>query len=116
MLLTLGAVLAVAVPLAVLSARYHVLGTDKVGQDVLYQALKSIRTGLVIGTLTTLIMLPFALLLGIMAGSFRGWVDEVIQYVYTTLNSIPGVLLIAASVLILQVVLDRNADLFETVT
>jgi peptide/nickel transport system permease protein len=27
----------VAVPLTVLSARYHVLGTDKVGQDVLYQ-------------------------------------------------------------------------------
>ena len=80
-------------------AQYHVLGTDKVGQDVLYQALKSIRTGLVIGTLTTLVMLPFALLLGIMAGYFRGWVDDVIQYLYTTLNSIPGVLLIAASVL-----------------
>ena len=47
---------------------YHVLGTDKVGQDVLYQALKSIRTGLVIGTLTTLVMLPFALLLGIIGG------------------------------------------------
>ncbi len=63
---------------------------------MLYQTLKSVRTGLVIGTLTTLIMLPFALLLGIMAGYFRGWVDDVIQYVYTTLNSIPGVLLIAA--------------------
>ena len=37
---------------------YHVLGTDKVGQDVLYLSLKSIRTGLVIGTLTTLVMLP----------------------------------------------------------
>ena len=24
---------------------YHVLGTDKVGQDVFYQTLKSIRTG-----------------------------------------------------------------------
>ena len=64
MLLTLGSSLLVAVPLVVLSARYHVLGTDKVGQDVFYQALKSIRTGLVIGTLTTLVMLPFALLLG----------------------------------------------------
>ena len=43
-----------------LAAGYHVLGTDKVGQDVLYLALKSIRTGLVIGTLTTLVMLPLA--------------------------------------------------------
>ncbi len=98
-----------------LSYFYHVLGTDKVGQDVFYQAIKSIRTGLVIGTLTTLIMLPFALLLGIMAGYFKGWVDDVITYLYTTLNSIPGILLIAASVLMLQVYMDNNADAFTTV-
>ena len=41
-----------------LSFDYHVLGTDKVGGDVLYQSLKSIRTGVLIGLLTTLIMLP----------------------------------------------------------
>ncbi len=93
---------------------YHILGTDKVGQDVLYQSLKSIRTGLVIGTLTTLVMLPFAILLGIMAGYFRGWVDDVIQYLYTTLNSIPGVLLIAAAILILQVYMANHPELFET--
>jgi peptide/nickel transport system permease protein len=116
MLFTIGALLVVVVPLALLSARYHVFGTDKVGQDVFYQALKSIRTGLVIGTLTTLIMLPFALLLGVMAGYLRGWVDDIIQYVYTTLNSIPGVLLIAAAVLISQSWMDRNPDMFATVS
>jgi peptide/nickel transport system permease protein len=116
MLLTVGGILAVAVPLAFLSARYHVLGTDKVGQDVLYQSLKSIRTGLVIGTLTTLVMLPFALVLGTMAGYFRGLTDDVITYVYTTLNSIPGVLLIAAAVLISQVWMDSHTDMFETVS
>jgi peptide/nickel transport system permease protein len=116
MLLTLGAILAVAVPLTVLSARYHVLGTDKVGQDVLYQALKSVRTGLVIGTLTTLVMLPFALVLGTMAGYFRGLIDDIITYVYTTLNSIPGVLLIVAAVLISQAWMDAHPDMFETVS
>jgi peptide/nickel transport system permease protein len=114
MLLTAGLLFLIFVPMLVLSARYHVLGTDKVGQDVFYLTLKSIRTGLVIGTLTTLVMLPFALLLGILAGYLRGWVDDVIQYLYTTLNSIPGVLLIAASVLILQAVLDRHQDWFQT--
>jgi len=114
-LVTTGVLLLVLVPILLLSAKYHVLGTDKVGQDVFYQALKSIRTGLVIGTLTTMVMLPFALLLGIMAGYLRGWVDDVIQYVYTTLNSIPGILLIAASVLMLQVLMDKHAELFETV-
>ena len=97
-----------------LGVKYHILGTDKVGQDVFYQAVKSIRTGLVIGTLTTLIMLPFAVMLGIMAGYFRGWIDDLIQYTYTTLNSIPGVLLIAAAILMIQVYIDNNALLFET--
>jgi peptide/nickel transport system permease protein len=107
-------VLAVAFPVALLAQHYHVLGTDKVGNDVLYQALKSIRISLVIGTLTTLVLLPFGVALGIAAGYFRGWIDDVIQYVYTTLNSIPGVLLIAAAVLMMQVVIDRNADWFQT--
>lgn len=99
-----------------LSAKYHLLGTDKVGQDVFYLSLKAIRTGLVIGTVTTLVMLPFAVLLGIAAGYFRGWIDDVIQYIYTTLSSVPGVLLIAAAVLILQVYMDQNADAFTSVT
>jgi peptide/nickel transport system permease protein len=58
--------------------------------------------------------LPFAVVLGVLAGYFRGWVDEVIQYLYTTLSSVPNVLLIAACVLMVQVFLDKNPDLFET--
>jgi peptide/nickel transport system permease protein len=68
----------------------------------------------VIGTVTTLVLLPFAVTLGIMAGYFRGWIDDVIQYVYTTINSIPGVLLIAAAVLLMQVYVDRHPELFPT--
>jgi peptide/nickel transport system permease protein len=109
----LAALLLMAGPAIALSGSYHVLGTDKVGQDVFYLALKSIRTSLVIGTLTTLVLLPVGIALGTMAGYFRGWVDDVIQYFYTTLNSIPGVLLIAASVLMLQVVLDRHPEWFS---
>jgi peptide/nickel transport system permease protein len=114
-LLTLGLLMTLSTTVAWLSNYYHVLGTDKVGQDVLYQSLKSIRTGLLIGTLTTLIMLPFAIAMGIMAGYFRGWIDDVIQYIYTTLNSIPGVLLIAASILILDVYMTTHADSFTSV-
>lgn len=95
-----------------LSHFYHVLGTDKVGQDVLYQSIKAIRTGVMIGLLTTLVMLPLALFLGISAGYFKGLVDDVIQYLYTTLNSIPGVLLIAAAVLVMQSILNTHNDWF----
>ncbi len=104
----------VAALTANLADAYHVFGTDKVGKDVLYQTIKSIRTGLVIGTLTTLVMLPFAVILGMLAGYFRGWVDDVIQYLYTTLNSIPAVLLIAAAVLMMQVYMDNHPEMFET--
>ncbi|MBP8120975.1 MAG: ABC transporter permease, partial [Burkholderiales bacterium] len=114
LLIMLALILLIAVPLFALSAQYHVFGTDKVGQDVLYQILKSVRTGLIIGLVTTLVMLPMAVLLGIVAGYFRGWVDDVIQYVYTVLSSIPGVLLIAAAVLMMQVVIDTHPQWFST--
>jgi len=114
--ITLAVILLVLLVGAEWATKYHVLGTDKVGEDVLYQALKSIRTGVVIGTLTTLLMLPFAIILGIMAGYFRGWIDDVIQYLYTTLNSIPGVLLIAAAVLMLNVYMGKHAEEFASLT
>jgi len=112
--LTLGFLLVTFTWFYMLSYHYHVLGTDKVGGDVLYQSLKSIRTGVLIGILTTLIMLPVAIILGVSAGLFGGWVDDVIQYLYTTLSSIPGVLLIAAGVLSMQVMMDNNPGWFET--
>jgi len=97
-----------------LMGHYHVFGTDVTGNDVLYQTLKSIRTAFVIGALATLATLPLAVVLGIMAGYFKGWVDELIQYLYTVLSSIPNILLIAACVLMVQVWLDQNPELFET--
>ena len=112
--LTMTLIIVLVTTTLMLSGSYHVFGTDKVGKDVLYLAVKSIRTGLVIGTLTTLVMLPFAIVLGIMAGFFRGWVDDVIQYLYTTLSSIPGVLLIAAAILSIQVYIANHPELFET--
>ena len=97
-----------------LASGYHVMGTDRTGNDVLWQALKSIRTAWVIGSLTTVAMLPPAIIFGLSAGYFKGWVDDVIQYIYTTLTAIPGVLLIAAAVLMMQVYIDTNPDLFPT--
>jgi len=93
---------------AQLAGHYHLLGTDKVGQDVFYLGLKSIRTGILIGALTLLIMLPLAVVLGTAAGYFGGRIDDLVQYLYTTLSSIPGVLLIAAAVLSINLYLDQN--------
>ncbi len=115
MWLTATALLVLGSVVLMLAADYHVLGTDRTGNDVLRQALKSVRTAIVIGTLTTLAMLPPALLFGISAGYFKGRVDDVIQYIYTTLTSIPGVLLIAACVLMMQAYIDTHPEAFPTV-
>lgn len=112
--LTLAGLVLAGIWLLVLSQHYHVFGTDRTGNSVLVLSLKSVRTALVIGCLTTLVVLPLALFLGVVAGYVRGWVDELIQYIYTVLASIPDVLLIAASVLLLQVFIDKNQGFFAT--
>ena len=100
--------------LASLWPAWHIFGTDAVGNDVLYSAVKSIRTAVVIGSLATFCTVPLAIVFGISAGFFKGKVDDVIQYIYTTITSVPSVLLIAASVLMIQVYIDKNPSLYET--
>jgi peptide/nickel transport system permease protein len=99
---------------AALWPAYHVAGTDRTGNDVLLQALKSIRTAMVIGSLSTLATLPLAVALGVLAGYFKGWVDDLIQYAYTVLSSIPPILLVAAFVLMVNVYIDQHAEDFAT--
>ena len=114
LLLTVLVIALLAGPVVALAGHYHVFGTDRTGNDVLVLSLKSIRTAFVIGLLSTLATLPFAVVLGIVAGWFSGWVDEVVQYLYTTLSSVPNVLLIAACVLMVQVALDKHPEWFDT--
>ncbi|MGB1091747.1 MAG: ABC transporter permease [Oceanobacter sp.] len=114
--ITLGCLLFISLWILELGQFYHILGTDQVGRDVLYLAIKAVRTGVLIGTLATLLTLPIAILLGISAGYFRGWVDDLVQYVYTTLSSIPGILLIAASVLLIDVYIETHPEQFTLTT
>lgn len=85
-----------------LSKYFHILGTGQIGQDVFYHSMKSVKTGLMIGLFTSMIILPFALSLGLMAGYFGGIVDYIIQYIYTLISSIPSVLFISAALLAWQ--------------
>jgi peptide/nickel transport system permease protein len=113
-LLTVSMVALFSAWVAALWPYYHVFGTDQTGNDVLYQATKSIRTAVVIGSLSTLATLPLAIVFGILAGYYKGRIDDGIQYLYTVLSSIPSVLLISAFVLMIQVFIDKNPTMFET--
>jgi peptide/nickel transport system permease protein len=79
----------------------HLLGTDILGRDVLHRTLKGARVALLIGGLTSLIVIPLALLLGISAGYFGGRVDDAVFFVMSTLASIPTLLLLIALVMAL---------------
>ena len=111
---TFALIIVFSVFLGGFSFYYHPLGTDKVGQDVLYQILKSVRVAVLIGLLTTFILLPLAVFLGVVAGYFRGFADDLIQYLYTVLNAVPSVLLIAAAILMMQVLIDSHPAWFAS--
>jgi peptide/nickel transport system permease protein len=79
----------------------HLMGTDALGKDTLVQALRACRTALIIGGLTSAIYIPFGTLLGILAGYYRRWVDDIIQYFYSVLIAIPDVLLLASVIMVM---------------
>ncbi|MBW2401150.1 MAG: ABC transporter permease [Deltaproteobacteria bacterium] len=79
----------------------HLLGTDILGRDVLHLTLKGARVALLIGGLTSLIVIPLALLMGISAGYFGGRIDDIVFFVVSTLASIPTLLLLIALIMVL---------------
>ncbi len=81
--------------------RGHWLGTDILGRDVLYRALKGVRVALLIGGVTSAIAIPLALLLGVSAGYFGGRLDDAVFFLMSTLASIPSLLLLIAMVMAL---------------
>lgn len=93
---------------------YHVLGTDATGNDVLYLALKSLRTAVVIGTLASMATLPLAVGLGMAAGYWRGGVDALVRMLYTVMSAVPQVLWLAVCVLLAQGLLERHPQALET--
>jgi peptide/nickel transport system permease protein len=79
----------------------HIFGTDLIGRDVFYLALKGARIALLIGGLTSLIAIPLALLFGVSAGYFGGRIDDFVFFVMSTLASMPGLLLLIALIMVL---------------
>jgi ABC-type dipeptide/oligopeptide/nickel transport system permease subunit len=79
----------------------HWLGTDIFGRDVLARAIHGTNTAFSVGVVSSFIALVIGVTLGALAGYFGGWVDDVIVWFYTTLDSIPYILLLAAFAFVL---------------
>lgn len=75
-------------------AEGHILGTDNLGRDHLARLLYAGQVSLLIGFLSGILSLVIGVTLGIVTGYFGGIVDDIMNWVITTLNSIPGLVLL----------------------
>lgn len=72
------------------------LGADIFGRSVMYKTIFGTRIAIGIGLVTALLSIPIGVFFGAIAGYFGGWIDEAIVWFYTTLSSIPNLLLLIA--------------------
>ncbi|MHC4364231.1 MAG: ABC transporter permease [Planctomycetota bacterium] len=83
-------------------SRENIFGTDIFGQSVLRKTLYGAKISITVALCASFISLAIGVPLGAMAGYFRGVVDEIIVWVYSTLSSIPYILLILAFAVVLR--------------
>jgi oligopeptide transport system permease protein len=72
------------------------MGTDGAGRDVFSRLLLGARVTLGVGFMAVLVSLFLGLLMGSLAGFFRGWVDQVVMGFTSVIWSIPTLLLAIA--------------------
>jgi ABC-type dipeptide/oligopeptide/nickel transport system permease subunit len=78
------------------------LGTDILGRSVLWRMVYGTRVALIITVGTSVLSLGIGTALGVLAGYFGGWVDAIITWLFTTISSIPWILLVVGIMFALQ--------------
>ncbi len=81
----------------------HLLGTDNIGRDYFSRLLFAGRISLTIAALSVLISEVIGIIVGAVAGFFRGWVDAVLMRIVEFLLTVPSLpLLLIISAMLLQ--------------
>jgi len=78
-----------------------ILGSDISGRDILSRLIVGTRVSLSVGLITVIISISIGLLLGSLAGYYRGKTDDVIMWFINVIWSIPTLLLVFAITLAL---------------
>jgi peptide/nickel transport system permease protein len=74
----------------------NLLGTDWSGKSVLAKTILGAKVSLTVGFMANVIAVPLGLILGAIAGYYGKFIDDVIVWLYSTLASIPGIILLIA--------------------
>jgi ABC-type dipeptide/oligopeptide/nickel transport system permease subunit len=74
----------------------YLLGTDALGRSVLQKMLLGAHVSMTVGFMANIIAVPLGVLLGALAGYFGRRTDDIIVWFYTTIASIPGLILLIA--------------------
>jgi peptide/nickel transport system permease protein len=72
------------------------LGTDALGRSVLVKVFLGAHVSMTVGFMSNVIALPLGILLGALGGFFGRRIDDFVVWLYTTLASIPGIILLIA--------------------
>ena len=78
-----------------------ILGTDPLGRDILSRLIHGARFSLFIGVVVVTIALAGGVLIGLLAGYFRGWVDTLIMRTMDIILAFPSLLLALVLVAVL---------------
>jgi peptide/nickel transport system permease protein len=88
-------------PIEPVITQTYYAGTDKFGRDMLSRLIIGVRVSLGVGMIAVLLSLTIGILLGALAGFYRGWIDECIMWFINVIWSIPTLLLVFAITLVL---------------
>jgi peptide/nickel transport system permease protein len=79
---------------------HHLFGTDEFGRDVFSRVLYAIRVDLLFGVVTTYVPLVIGMLLGALAGYYRGWIEAIVVWLTDVTIALPFLVLVLAIVAI----------------
>jgi ABC-type dipeptide/oligopeptide/nickel transport system permease subunit len=77
-------------------------GLDFGGRSVFWRVLYGTRVALIITICASVLSIGIGMVLGVMAGYFGGWIDDAITWLFSTVSSIPWLLLVIAVTYVLK--------------